>query len=118
MCETFDLRKYMTFSTEVVGCRFDEERGEWKVRLRETKEGQEPREFDDWCHLLLHATGILNNFKVSQKRPLLCRNGRNNTDLSPSGPTSRACRINSKAASSTPPNGRTPTNKPNGNPIA
>lgn len=64
VCNTFDLRKYMTFNTEVVGCYWDEEKGEWKVKLRETKPGQEPREFEDHCHLLLHGTGILNNFKV------------------------------------------------------
>ncbi|GAB7359378.1 hypothetical protein MBLNU230_g6029t1 [Neophaeotheca triangularis] len=63
VCETFDLRKYMTFNTEVIGCWFNEEKGEWKVRLRETRAGQGPREYDDWCHLLLHATGLLNNFK-------------------------------------------------------
>lgn len=54
----------MTFNTEVIGCYWNEEKGEWKVKLRETKPGQEPREFEDHCHLLLHGTGILNNFKV------------------------------------------------------
>ena len=61
VCNTFDLRKYMSFSTEVIGCWWNEEKGEWTVKLRESKPGQEPREFEEHCHLLLHGTGILNN---------------------------------------------------------
>ena len=64
VCETFGLRKYMTFNTKVTGCYWNEERGEWKVTLREEKPGQEPRDFEDYCHLLLQGTGILNDFKV------------------------------------------------------
>ncbi|KAF2725703.1 FAD/NAD(P)-binding domain-containing protein [Polychaeton citri CBS 116435] len=63
VCGTFNLRKYMTFNTEVVGCQWNEEKGEWKVSLRETKPNTPPREFEETCHLLLHGTGILNNFK-------------------------------------------------------
>jgi len=61
--KTFDLRKYMHFHTEVIGCYWNEEKGEWLVKLREQKPGQEPREFEDHCHVLLHGTGILNNYK-------------------------------------------------------
>lgn len=53
----------MTFNTEVTGCYWDEGKGEWKVQLRETRNGEVVREFGDTCHLLLHGTGILNNFK-------------------------------------------------------
>lgn len=60
---TFDLRKYMTFNTEVVGCYWNEEKGQWKVKLRQQAPGQQPREFEEHCDLLLHGTGILNNFK-------------------------------------------------------
>lgn len=60
---TFDLRKYMTFSTEVTGCFWNEEEGQWTVKLREIRPGQQPRDFEDSCDLLLHGTGILNNFK-------------------------------------------------------
>ncbi len=48
----------MTFNTKVVGCWWQEDKGEWKVKLRETREGQEPREFEETCDLLLHATGV------------------------------------------------------------
>lgn len=53
----------MTFHTEVTGAYWNDEQGQWTVKLRQTKPGQDPREFEDHCDLLLHATGILNNFK-------------------------------------------------------
>ena len=97
VCNTFGLRKYMTFNTEVVGCYWEEEKGEWLVKLRETKPGQEPREFEDRCHLLLHGTGILNNFKVA-----LTPNSEDDAvraaDIHRSGPTSPASKTSSRAA--------------------
>ncbi|KAH8654484.1 flavin-binding monooxygenase-like protein [Tricladium varicosporioides] len=63
VCETFNLRKYMTFNTEIIGCYWNEEEGQWTVKLRQNKPSSEPREFEEKCDLLLHATGILNNFK-------------------------------------------------------
>lgn len=62
VCDTFDLRKYMTFNTEVIGCFWDEEAGKWSVKMKQTSESGE-KEFEETCDLLLHATGILNNFK-------------------------------------------------------
>ncbi|KAI9737885.1 MAG: hypothetical protein M1834_009255 [Cirrosporium novae-zelandiae] len=62
VCNTFDLRKYMTFNSEVIGCWWMEDEGKWKVKIRQTKSGQS-REFEETCDLLLHGTGILNNFK-------------------------------------------------------
>ena len=53
----------MTFHTEVKGCFWDDDKGEWLVKLRTTRPGEEPEDFEERCHLLLHATGILNNFK-------------------------------------------------------
>lgn len=63
VCETFDLRNYMNFHTEVVGCYWNEDAGQWTVKLRQSLPGTESREFEEQCDLLLHATGILNNFK-------------------------------------------------------
>jgi hypothetical protein len=54
----------MTFNTEVVGCFWDEDQGEWRVKLRKQAPGQEPVEFEDQCHLLLYGAGVLNNPKV------------------------------------------------------
>jgi hydroxyversicolorone monooxygenase len=53
----------MTFNTEVVGCYWQQETGEWLVKLRETKPDGATRLFEERCHMLLHGTGILNNFK-------------------------------------------------------
>ena len=53
----------MTFNTEVIGCYWDEDAGKWTVKLRQSSPGAAPREFEEKCDLLLHATGILNNFK-------------------------------------------------------
>ncbi|KAK3718844.1 hypothetical protein LTR37_004760 [Vermiconidia calcicola] len=63
VCETFGLRKYMNFNTAVTGCYWNEEKGQWKVTLRQSTPGEEPRDFEDWCDLLLQGTGILNDFK-------------------------------------------------------
>ncbi|KAI9642092.1 hypothetical protein NHQ30_009963 [Ciborinia camelliae] len=62
VCGTFDLRKYMTFNTEVIGCLWDEETGKWTVKMKQTSESGE-KVFEETCDLLLHATGILNKFK-------------------------------------------------------
>jgi hypothetical protein len=62
----------MTFNTEVIGCYWQEEKGEWKVKLRQQVAGQEPREFEEHCHLLLYGAGVLNNFKVSPLAAYCC----------------------------------------------
>lgn len=53
----------MTFRTEVVGCFWNQDKGEWLVKLKETEADGSTRLFEDTCNLLLHGTGILNNFK-------------------------------------------------------
>lgn len=65
----------MNFHSEVVGAYWNEEKGQWTVKIRETTPGQEPRVFEDHCHLLLHGTGLLNNFKVrdSQQEVSSCK---------------------------------------------
>ncbi|KAK9426799.1 putative FAD-binding monooxygenase moxY [Seiridium unicorne] len=63
VCNVFDLRQYMTFNTEILGCYWQEEAGQWAVKLRQHLPGQEPREFEDHCDVLIHAAGILNNWK-------------------------------------------------------
>ncbi|KAI9372983.1 putative sterigmatocystin biosynthesis monooxygenase stcW [Aspergillus egyptiacus] len=64
VCTVFGLRQYMQFRTEVVQACWIEEEGQWRVRLRRRQQpGQEPEEFDDYCHVLLNACGVLNNPK-------------------------------------------------------
>jgi len=53
----------MHFNHEIVGCYWQQETGEWLVKIKETKADGTTRLFDDRCHVLLHGTGILNNFK-------------------------------------------------------
>ncbi|KAH8811635.1 flavin-binding monooxygenase-like protein [Xylogone sp. PMI_703] len=64
VCEVFDLRKYTNFNTEVVGCYWNEDDGQWTVKLRKKEPVSEKyTEFEEKCDILLHGTGILNNFK-------------------------------------------------------
>lgn len=53
----------MQFKVEVVAATWDEHRGEWKVRLRREGQSHEITEFEDYCHLLILGTGVLNNPK-------------------------------------------------------
>ena len=54
----------MTFNTEVIGCYWQQQTGEWLVKLKQTNTADgSTRIFEDRCHMLLHGTGILNNFK-------------------------------------------------------
>ncbi|KAF2825070.1 FAD/NAD(P)-binding domain-containing protein [Ophiobolus disseminans] len=61
--EVFDLRKYMTFNTEVVRAMWQDGAGKWRVTLRQVTDSGEENEFDEECDLLLYVTGILNNYK-------------------------------------------------------
>ncbi|KLU81143.1 hypothetical protein MAPG_00238 [Magnaporthiopsis poae ATCC 64411] len=63
VCNTFDLRKYMTFHTKVTGCYWQQDKGQWLVKLRQQLPGQEAREFEEHCDLLLYGTGLLNAWK-------------------------------------------------------
>ncbi len=65
VCSVFDLRKYMTFHTEITGCYWQEEKGQWAVKLRQQPPGQSPREFEDHCDILLHAAGVFCRPQVS-----------------------------------------------------
>lgn len=59
----WDLRKYMTFKSEIVGCYWGEEESQWTVKVRKTDGNGDVTEFDDHCDVLLHATGVLNKWK-------------------------------------------------------
>lgn len=53
----------MTFNTEVVGCYWQQEKGEWLVKLRQMAPDGSVKEFEDTCNLLLYGAGYLNNSK-------------------------------------------------------
>ncbi|PVH68820.1 FAD/NAD(P)-binding domain-containing protein [Cadophora sp. DSE1049] len=58
--ERHGSRKYMKLNTKLVEARWDDKRGKWMVVL----EDQVSREkWEDWCHVLVNGSGILNNWK-------------------------------------------------------
>ncbi|KAF7563273.1 hypothetical protein G7046_g863 [Stylonectria norvegica] len=52
-------KKYMKLNTKVIEGRWDEDKGIWTITLqdRETK-----NTWQDWCHVLVNGTGILNSW--------------------------------------------------------
>lgn len=56
----YDLSKYIHVSHKVVGSTWDEEKGIWHVKIEDTNR---QIVFDDWCHYLINAGGILNNWR-------------------------------------------------------
>ncbi|KAH7153042.1 hypothetical protein EDB81DRAFT_790348 [Dactylonectria macrodidyma] len=57
--EKNDLKKYMKLNTKVVEARWDEEKGFWCLTLEDqVTKGT----WQDWCHVLVNGTGILNNW--------------------------------------------------------
>lgn len=50
----------MKLSTKVLEARWDEEKGLWSLTLEDqVTKGT----WQDWCHVLINGTGILNNWK-------------------------------------------------------
>ncbi|KAH8898107.1 FAD/NAD(P)-binding domain-containing protein [Thozetella sp. PMI_491] len=58
--EKNDCKKYVKFNTKLVEGRWDAAKGIWNVKTQDqmTKEISE-----DWCHVLINAAGILNNWQ-------------------------------------------------------
>ncbi|KAG5205829.1 Sterigmatocystin biosynthesis monooxygenase StcW [Trichophyton interdigitale] len=63
VCEVFDLRKYMTFNTKVIGAYWEETCGQWRVKLSQTTPDGSQRVIEERCHVLLNASGFLNKYK-------------------------------------------------------
>ncbi len=53
----------MKFSTEVISANWQELTSTWLLQLRQTNADGSTTDFTDECDILLHATGVLNNFK-------------------------------------------------------
>ena len=62
ICKVFRLRRYMTFNTCVVECRWIPELGQWRVKYEENVDGKS-QVFEETCDVLLHSTGVLNKLK-------------------------------------------------------
>lgn len=58
--ERYGLRKYMKLNTKVKECRWNDEKGTWKITLEDT---QTKEEWTDWAHCVVNGTGILNSWK-------------------------------------------------------
>lgn len=55
-----NTHRYMKLNTKVVEARWDEERGHWDITLQDQKTGEN---WEDWAHVLINGTGILNSWK-------------------------------------------------------
>jgi len=53
----YNLGAYIKTSHIVTEARWAEEDGQWQITVRDLKSGQV---FTDWCHILVHAAGRLN----------------------------------------------------------
>ncbi|CAK7217039.1 hypothetical protein SCUCBS95973_003016 [Sporothrix curviconia] len=53
----------MHFNCKIVGAYWQDETGEWLVKIEETLPNGTKRLFEDRCHMFLHGTGALNNYK-------------------------------------------------------
>jgi len=56
VCDVHDLRRDIKCSHSVVFAKWDNEKGEWCLKVRNEVTGEV---FDDRCHFLLDASGIL-----------------------------------------------------------
>lgn len=61
--ETFGLRKFMHFNSEITRAEWQESSATWKVWISQTDINGKVTEKIDECDVLLHATGVLNKFK-------------------------------------------------------
>lgn len=55
----YDLEKYVQLKTTVESATWDEESGQWKLRIL-TPEGIH---VDDWCDILISGSGVLNSWR-------------------------------------------------------
>jgi cation diffusion facilitator CzcD-associated flavoprotein CzcO len=53
------VEKYVKLNIKVEKCVWDNERGIWRITLRNTLSGLE---INDWAHVLINGTGILNTW--------------------------------------------------------
>ena len=53
----------MHFRCEIVGAYWQEESGEWLVKIEQTNQDGTTKDIEERCNLLLYGSGILNNYK-------------------------------------------------------
>jgi cation diffusion facilitator CzcD-associated flavoprotein CzcO len=52
----FDLEKFIKYDSEVVEARWNEEKGQWLVKICNRSTGAT---VEDWCHFLINGGGFL-----------------------------------------------------------
>ncbi|KAI2823342.1 hypothetical protein CBS115989_1324 [Aspergillus niger] len=61
IADTYGLRKYIRLDHRVVGASWDEDSEQWQVKIQR---GDNPANvFEDRCHILVNASGVLNKWK-------------------------------------------------------
>ncbi|KAH7308922.1 putative monooxygenase [Stachybotrys elegans] len=58
--EKFDLEKFIKFSSEVVEAHWNEDKGQWAIKIRDRSTGAIAT---DWCHFFINGGGFLNNWQ-------------------------------------------------------
>ncbi|KAH6868165.1 putative monooxygenase [Alternaria rosae] len=59
----FDLEKFIRFGSEVVEARWNEDKGQWLIRILDRSTGAIA---EDWCHFFINGGGFLNNWQWPQ----------------------------------------------------
>jgi cation diffusion facilitator CzcD-associated flavoprotein CzcO len=52
----FDLEKFIKFGSEVVEARWDDDNGQWLIKIRDRSTGAIAT---DWCHFFINGGGFL-----------------------------------------------------------
>ena len=62
VAEKHDLLRHISLNHRVIAATWDDEQGIWNLKNKKGS-GDCFVDFDDWCHVFVSATGILNNWK-------------------------------------------------------
>jgi len=54
--KNFDLEKFIKFNSEVVEARWNEDNGQWLIKIRDRSTGEV---VTDWCHFFINGGGFL-----------------------------------------------------------
>ncbi|KAL5366664.1 hypothetical protein BJX96DRAFT_44220 [Aspergillus floccosus] len=60
LARKYNLYKFIQLNHRVVGARWEEDDGTWKLQIEDLASGHV---FDDYCHFMITASGVLNNWK-------------------------------------------------------
>ena len=64
MVDCFELRRFINFDHVVHACEWNEEDGMWHVTILDAQSGNV---FEDTCHILIGANGLLNSWKYPEE---------------------------------------------------